>query len=401
MPYFKGKAINMQGEKVSYARKATSKEQLVIELKSVGLYPVHTKVIREESRRGLFRKKYGFKTILDFTETLNHLVSSGLSLKDALSITLTIYRKGAIHEITAMLLADIEKGTSFEQSLAAFEPSFPPIYRGLIKIGEKTGDLENVFQRLTNYLREKKLFKDKLLNAAAYPLFILSVAVAGVILLSTFIMPKVTEIYTQVGLGLPEEMLNRMRIFNRTLWVGGLVILFLAIYFVFFKWTISNNSSVKEKWDRFLLKIPFYGRFRQYRDNLSFLFAMETLIESGFAIEDAIDESSRTIDNLALAKALQRIEAEIRRGKQLSLAFLNEDIIPNRVGQWLMIGEQSGNVKKVFSQLRHYFQEEINRWSSRMMSFAEPAFMIVIGIIISVFLLVFILPIFSIYRDLL
>ena len=401
MPYFKGKAINMQGEKVSYARKATSKEQLVIELKSVGLYPVHTKVIREESRRGLFRKKYGFKTILDFTETLNHLVSSGLSLKDALSITLTIYRKGAIHEITAMLLADIEKGTSFEQSLAAFEPSIPPIYRGLIKIGEKTGDLENVFQRLTNYLREKKLFKDKLLNAAAYPLFILSVAVAGVILLSTFIMPKVTEIYTQVGLGLPEEMLNRMRIFNRTLWVGGLVILFLVIYFVFFKWTMRNNSSVKEKWDRFLLKIPFYGRFRQYRDNLSFLFAMETLIESGFAIEDAIDESSRTIDNLALAKALQRIEAEIRRGKQLSLAFLNEDIIPNRVGQWLMIGEQSGNVKKVFSQLRHYFQEEINRWSSRMMSFAEPAFMIVIGIIISVFLLVFILPIFSIYRDLL
>ena len=98
---------------------------------------------------------------MDLTETLGHLLSSGLSLKDALAIALTIYRKGPVRRITSSLANRIEKGSSLFQALEESEMSFPPIYRGLVKIGEKIGSLENIFERLTIYLRERKQFREK------------------------------------------------------------------------------------------------------------------------------------------------------------------------------------------------------------------------------------------------
>ena len=399
MPYFRGKAINSEGKTVRFDREAESRERLLQDLRFRGLAPVK---VREVSRDGFkAKKRLPFGAVMDLTETLGHLLSSGLSLKDALAIALTIFRKGTVRRIASELANRIEKGSSLYQALEESEMSFPPIYRGLVKIGEKIGSLENIFDRLTIYLRERKLFREKMLNALTYPMVILAVAVTGIGLLGLYIAPKMEEIYHQFGAGLPEEMSFRLSLYRSALAIGGLIILAFVAAGLLFRLIRRGSESFAERWDRLTLAIPVLGKIQMYRENLNFLFAMEILTESGYPVEDALAEACFAVENRALRASIQSIGTRIRRGALLSQAFLQDTLFPERIGQWLIIGERSGRVEAVFRQLRMYYQAEIDKWSARVMTVIEPAFMILVGIIIVVFLLIFVLPVFTIYRDLL
>jgi len=295
----------------------------------------------------------------------------------------------------------IEKGSSLYQALEDSEMVFPPIYRGLIKIGEKIGSLENIFERLTVYLRERKQYREKMVNALTYPMVILGIAVVGIGLLGLFIAPKIEEIYLQFGVGMPEQMSFRLGLLRSTLIVVALAVLALVLSGLLFRSLRKGSESLMERWDRFTLAFPVLGKIRMFRENLNFLFAMEILTESGYPVEDALSEAYFAVENRALRRNIRSIGAKIRRGNLLSQAFLQDSLFPERIGQWLVIGERSGRVETVFRQLRRYYQEEIDKWSARVMTVIEPVFMILVGIIIVVFLLIFVLPVFTIYRDLL
>jgi general secretion pathway protein F len=250
-------------------------------------------------------------------------------------------------------------------------------------------------------MRERQGFREKIVNALAYPLFILSAAILGIVLLSIIIVPRIISIYEEIGLGLPIQLLERMSLFRGILAALGILVLTILASSLIVRWIRYQIEPLKVFWDRFLLRIPLAGKFLLYRDSLSFLFAMETLIGSGFTVEDGMKESVPTMENSAIRMNLQLIIKRIEKGTQLSQAFAEEHLFPQRIVQWIAVGERSGNVKAVFGQLRNYYQEEIKRWSTRVVAFAEPAFIVLVGIIVVSFLLVFILPIFTLYRDLL
>ena len=399
MPYFSGKAINAQGEMIRFNREAESRERLFLDLRSSGLAPIKVRTVSGGSLQK--KNRVPFRVVMDLTETLGHLLTSGLSLKDALAIALTIFRKGPIRRIISELAMRIEKGSSLYQALEDSEMVFPSIYRGLIKIGEKIGSLENIFERLTIYLRERKQFREKIVNALTYPMVILGIAVVGIGLLGLFIAPKIEEIYLQFGVGMPEEMSFRLGLLRSTLIVAALAVLALVLSGLLFRSIRRGSESLMERWDRFVLVFPVLGKIRMFRESLNFLFAMEILTESGYPVEDALSEAYFAVENRALRRNIRLIGAKIRRGNLLSQAFLQDSLFPERIGQWLVIGERSGRVETVFRQLRRYYQEEIDKWSARVMTVVEPVFMILVGIIIVVFLLIFVLPVFTIYRDLL
>ncbi len=399
MPYFSGKAINAQGEMIRFNREAESRERLFLDLRSSGLAPIKVRTVSGGSLQK--KNRVPFRVVMDLTETMGHLLTSGLSLKDALAIALTIFRKGPIRRIISELAMRIEKGSSLYQALEDSEMVFPSIYRGLIKIGEKIGSLENIFERLTIYLRERKQFREKIVNALTYPMVILGIAVVGIGLLGLFIAPKIEEIYLQFGVGMPEEMSFRLGLLRSTLIVAALAVLALVLSGLLFRSIRRGSESLMERWDRFVLVFPVLGKIRMFRESLNFLFAMEILTESGYPVEDALSEAYFAVENRALRRNIRLIGAKIRRGNLLSQAFLQDSLFPERIGQWLVIGERSGRVETVFRQLRRYYQEEIDKWSARVMTVVEPVFMILVGIIIVVFLLIFVLPVFTIYRDLL
>ena len=125
---------------------------------------------------------------------------------------------------------------------------------------------------------------------------------------------------------------------------------------------------------------------------------METLTGSGFAVEDALPEAGKVLSNKALASGIDKIRERVIKGDHLSNAFIKDPYFEERIGRWMSIGERSGKVDKVFGQLRQYYQEEMDKWSTRFMGVVEPMLTVFVGFIIIAFIFIFFLPIFSIYQ---
>jgi type II secretory pathway component PulF len=337
---------------------------------------------------------------LEFTNTISLLLSSGLTFKDSLEIAQTIFLKGQVNEIIVALLEEIRKGRSVYQVLDDFGTGFPSIFKGFIKIGEKIGSLEGAFKKLAEYLTEDRKLKSKLASSLIYPLLVISVAVIGIIGIVVFILPKIGEMFSQLGVGLPRRMESMIKILNYSFIIGtiliGIVILSILILSIIRK----RNKGMAEKLDRLSLKLPVLGRMRYLKEILNFLFAMETLTGGGFNVEDALLESGKVVENQAFRSGILKARDSIIKGESLSVSFLSNPVFSERLGRWMAIGERSGSVDKIFAQLRSYYQGEIEKWSTRFMSLVEPILILIVGIIIFMIIVFFITPIFSIYEGL-
>ncbi len=173
------------------------------------------------------------------------------------------------------------------------------------------------------------------------------------------------------------------------------MVLFLIVIF-----TISGSrSSLKKTTDLIKLKLPIIGSVSVIQSSLNTMFSLEVLTSSGYPVESALKESSHVLSNSALKDAILRIRKAIISGEKLSEAFSREKLFPPRIGVWIGVGEASGDVTKVFSQLRNYLQGEIDKKTSRIMILIEPALIVFVGIIMILFVILFVVPLFSVFGE--
>ena len=126
---------------------------------------------------------------------------------------------------------------------------------------------------------------------------------------------------------------------------------------------------------------------------------MHTLLEGGYTLEDALEESKKVVNNVAFQSSISRIRDKIIKGDELSKAFLEESVFSEHISKWIAIGERSGHMKQVFQQLSQYYQNEIDKWITRFMGMIEPALILLVGVVVVLIVVFFITPIFSMYEQ--
>ncbi|MBN2443100.1 MAG: type II secretion system F family protein [Spirochaetales bacterium] len=398
MPLYNCKLADNTGKTIQIIKEAPNEESLILELMQQKFSPLKIREIKSKEETISTGKRFSQTVILEFTETLSLLLSSGLSLKDALDVIKTIFTKGPVNKLTNTLVEKIKKGDSFHQALDKYSTSFPPLYRGLVKIGQKIGSLETIFARLADYLRESKKIKDKLMNALSNPLMTIGFAIACVVGMAVFIFPRLKDIFSQLQADVSSQITNSMAMVNTFFVFGGIFLVFLIIFIIAVYFIRRSTGPLRLQLDKLLLRIPIFGKILYLQESLNFLFAMETLTGSGFAVEDALPEAGKVLSNMALSSGIDKIRQRVIKGDHLSTSFLNDPFFEERIGRWMSIGERSGKVDLVFGQLRQYYQEEMDKWSTRFMGVVEPMLTVFVGIIIIGFIFIFFLPIFSIYQ---
>jgi type II secretory pathway component PulF len=339
--------------------------------------------------------------VMEFTESVSLLLSSGLTFRDALDIAQTIFLKGEVNQMIVHLLEEIRKGSSVYEALERLGGAFPPVFRGFVRIGEKIGSLEGAFRQLGEYLREERKIRDKLGSSLIYPVLVLVVAMVGITGVATFVLPRVKDMFDQLGSELPARITAMMRLLNGAIAFGAVVLGGLIVAGLVLTVLRRSDTALAETLDRLVLKVPVLGRMRYLREVLNLLFAMETLTGGGFTIEDALAESARIVGNRAFRAGLLSAREAIVRGESLAAALLSTPVFSPRIGRWVAVGERSGQIEQVFGQLRRYYQGEIEKWSARFMSLVEPVLILLVGAIIFAIVFFFIIPIFSLYEGLL
>ena len=337
------------------------------------------------------RRRFSKKIVRDFTDTMALMLESGLTIRDALKVAATSFKDNKTGELIATLSDSLTKGYSFPQAIDELSSDFPPLYRGMVKIGDNTGSMEDIFQKLSKYLNDEKKMREKIQGALMYPVLVLSVLFLGMIGVILIIVPRLKNSFST---DLLDTLFARFQLII-TISIIPMVLLFLFILFL----VLASNSSggIKKTADTIILNTPFIGSISLIRSCLNIMFSLEVLTPSGYPVEAALKESSFVLSNIVLKNAILQIRKRIIGGDKLSITFEREKVFPGRISVWIGVGEASGNVSKVFSQLRIYFQGELDKITSRIMLLIEPVLIVFVGALMILFVIMFVVPLFSVF----
>jgi len=399
MPVYRCRVADGRGRVAEVLRDAASQEALLRDLFSRDACVLGVEELKEGPRRRV--RRFSRRTVGDLTGLLALMLASGLSLRDSLEVAQTVSTRGNDNELVALLLERIRKGGTLADALDEARESFPPVYRGLVRIGERIGNLDQVFSRLSSYLTDDRKLRDRFGTAALYPSLVLGVALLASLFIVAYLLPRMREVFAQLG----PEMGRKVEALTGSLTVGMAVLgagtLALAAFLVFAVQARGRGGPTALRIDAALLRIPLAAPFLLRREVLNFAFAMETLTAAGVGVEEALGEGAGAVHNGALREEILRIRSDVMKGGKLSAAFSESRLFPARIGRWIAVGERVGHVEKVFGQLRSYYQEEVEQWLGRLMALVEPALIVVLGVLIVVFVVAFIVPVFSLFGNVL
>jgi type II secretory pathway component PulF len=345
--------------------------------------------------------KHSEKTVLEFTEMMDLFLESGLSVRDALEAFAVIGRNSAAGFLGRTLLEYIHKGASFAQAVELMEDSFPPIYRRMVRVGNTVGSVERIFPRLSNYLRNKRKLRDKISAALIYPLLVLVIAFFLTLGIVFFVMPKMELIFSGFGGDAGNSIRSNMQALALGLIIPGSILVFTPGVLWIARKTETAGYELNSFIDRLLLKLPIIGGYIASWETFNLAFAMEVLTGGGISVEDAVTEAANLVSNNYYRQSLVRVRERVLNGGSLAWAFLENAVFPPSLGHWIAVGERAGKTEQVFAQIRSYFQDELDRRSSKFILLIEPVMIAVIGIVTLCLVAGILLPLFSVYGTIL
>ena len=339
----------------------------------------------------------GHKQVLELTQSLSMLMSSGLSTRDALEIAGSVVSQ-RLRPVIAGMREVIRAGGSFSDAVRRIGGAFPPVYHGLIRIGEQVGSIDSVMQELTEYLQENARLRDRVRGAMVYPALVLAITLLGLTALVVFLLPAMETMFAQIGN--QGSALSGVAARFRIGMAGLLSLVLLSVAAALAR--ARQKRSNPDAWpalDRFLLGIPLFGRFSLDRELQGWAFAMETLTRNGIPVEQALQHSLTSVGSAALRRDLHTAQQQIVKGSSMSDAFRHANSMPPHVVRWISIGERAGQVEGVFKQLRQYYTAETEKRALLFMNLAEPALIVLVGALLITIIGMFVLPVFSLYGE--
>jgi len=380
------------GGKKVLRRAAVSEAVLIRDLNAEGFLILRLEEAAPDGTRPGAKLKA--KSVLKFTEIMATLTANGLTLKAALGLAQPLGGKDLGGFLTT-LDNQVQKGQSLHQALVEGPRGFSALYLGLIRIGEQTGDLAAIFPRLAEYLKSRQALRDKTVNALVYPIFVLTVALVGIALLSIFVLPTLTGTIGGLNPEVARQYKQNVASFQAT--AGGLFGL-LAAAALGLVW-LKNSSRRSPVWavrvDQMVLRTPLVGPLTWQSFCLHVSFSLEILLSSGFSLESALGECEAVVTNKALQASWHRVRDRVVKGATLSHSLRQETGYPDVFIGWVEVGESAHDLKRSFQQLRAFYQNQIDLLSARFTNLAEPTLIVFVGLLVILLVLTFITPIFT------
>lgn len=343
---------------------------------------------------GVGRKKIGNKELLLFNQELLVLLKAGLPILQALD-TILESGGGKLNEILSAIREEVKGGMALSAAFEKFPRVFPHLYIASIRAGERTGDLPQTIRRYIAFLKRTEGFRGKVIGALIYPAILVTVAAVAVSLLLIYVVPTFSTIYADSGAALPmptQVLINFTGMLRHYL---PLLLLFWAGAVIAFKrW--KQSESGRYTVDGFKIKTPLLGAITSRYALASFTRTLATVLGSGIPIVEAMRMSVGTLNNKVLERGLLLAVHRVEEGSKLSTALEGMKLMPPLALRMLTVGETTGSLEEMLSDIADYFEEEIERDLHVLTTSIEPAIMIVMGVVIGGIIVTMYLPIFKI-----
>ena len=398
-------AMNSKGDEVRDEIEAGSQEEAVNKIRELGLFP--TQVRPKAGRRTAAaaaataptaaRRKGGLtlggvsnKQLCEFTRQLSTLQDAGLPLVRSLKILEGQMRPCKLKDVLTEVAEDVESGSTFSESLAKHPRAFDRLYVNMVRAGEAGGALDTILERLAEFREKARALQRRIIGAMIYPVVVITIASAILILIMTVIVPKFQEIFKSFNTELP--MMTKILI-NAAMWLKTyvwIVILLPVVFYLFVK-MLKRNRGGRYFVDNVKLHLPVFGAIVSKSTISSFARTLGTLIASGVPILEALNIVRDTTGNEVVARAIGKVHDSIREGDTIAEPLRASGVVDEVVVNMIDVGEETGELDKMLVKVADNFDDEVDVLVASMMSLMEPLIIVVLGgavafIVISLFL---------------
>ncbi|MFC1676526.1 type II secretion system F family protein [Planctomycetota bacterium] len=392
------KAKNTDGTPASGSLRATNRDVAITTLRKRGYYLVS--VDQQNAITALLHSNIGLgyrattKEKAIFSHQLAALLKAGMQLTVALK---TLSRQTANKHLTSViseLYSDIEQSSSLSEAMAKHPKIFSKVYTAIVKAAEESGSLSETLSLLSKELKAQATINSQIRSAMIYPIFLLVVSVAVIVVLTTFVIPKFIELFVTANqaLPLPTKILVNSTEFLKSFWP---VFLLITASMAFFCLIALRNQHFKLSVDSALLRLPLIGTLNRKLQLARFARTFGSLLAGGVNIMSAINTTKGITRNTAFAREIDNVESGVLSGVTLAKVMGEQKYFSEITANMVAVGEDTGTLPEMLMEIADMHVQESESAINVMTSLLGPFMIIVLGIIIGFIVLAILMPIFE------
>jgi general secretion pathway protein F len=385
-------ATTLEGSIVEGVVEASDERSAVEKIRNTGVIPIRVSVPAESPRR-TFTLRSSRGDLLTFTTELSALLGAGLPIDRSLNILSEISEGKEMKEVINSVLKGIREGSSFSEALQRHPRTFSKLYVSMIRAGETGGVLDIVLDKLNEFLESAKELRDSVVSAMVYPLILTVTGGISIIILLTFVIPRFSSIFEEIGGSLPlstQIILALSQILRSWWWIlfplAAGVLALLKFY--------AGTEKGAYKWDE--LKLKLLGDVVRKLETARFCRTLGTLLKSGVPFLQALSNAKDVIGNRIIAGSVEAIAKNVREGRGMAGPLIEAGVFPQLALSMIKVGEETGQLETMLLKVAATYEKGLRDAVKRFMGILEPAIILTMGIVIAFIVVSMLMAVFSI-----
>lgn len=405
MAAFQYKGRTTRGDLVNGRLEADTAEAVADQLFTIGVTPIDiapappaaTEVSFSSFKKLLSRERPKLDDLILFSRQMYSLTKGGVPLVRALQGLAASTHNLMLRETIQQVVESLASGRELANTLARHPKVFSPLYVNIVRVGENSGNLQEAFQRLAQYLSFDKDTRRRIRTAFRYPVVVITFVAVAIAILTTFVIPKFATLFGHFDIPLPwpTRVILAVSEFASRDWpfvLGALAIGFAALRL----WLKTDNG--RYRWDRWMLKMPIVGDIVLRSALARFARGFAMAYRAGVPLISTLTLTGHALGNAWLRERVLEMRTGVERGESLSHTAAAAGLFPPLVLQMLMVGEETGTVDDMLDEVGDFYESEIEYKLQNLSAAIEPILIVVLGIMVLILALGVFLPMWDISR---
>jgi len=332
--------------------------------------------------------------LASFNRQMADLLGAGVPLVKALTIMGKQAGSESLSEVVNTINADVQDGATFADALAKHPKVFSKLYVAMVRSGEAGGMLDEVLKRLADFSEQEEQLKGKVKSALAYPMVMIIAGSGAVLVLFTYVVPKIVGVFDQLNQTLPvmTQLLITISDFLAGYWyiaIGAVMLMTAG----FLKYISTPDGELR--WHTFQLKIPIFGDLVAKREVARFSRTLGSLLKNGVSILQALNITRDVLNNVIAKNEVDSVIEEITQGESIAVPLKNSRIFPPVTINMMAVGEETGQLENVLLRISDSYEMEVERRIRTLTSLIEPLIIVAMAFVVGFIVIAMLLPIFS------
>ncbi|MEP6992975.1 MAG: type II secretion system F family protein [Acidobacteriota bacterium] len=367
--------------------------RLEVERRGGHVFEVKRKGMTFGGKRAAGRGRIKMSEFLIFNQEMIALLKAGLPIVRSFEILLERQKSPTLRRVLGDVRSRVNSGASISEAFAAEGDLFPRLYWTSLKAGEKSGEIEAVLRRYLKYQKTVMALSRKVVSTLVYPAILIGLSAGLIAILMTYVIPRFSEFFADFEADLPLLTIVVLRAAN-----------FMKSNFLILVAVLGGGAFFASRWaktpagrlwsDAAMLRLPVIGGiFRRFAIT-QFTRSLGTLLGGGTPLVPALENSADAIGNRWISRRIQEVVPRVREGQELWKTLESTGIFTDLTIEMIKVGEASGALEEMLSAVSDFYDEEIDLLLARVISFVEPAILVIMGGVIVTILLSVYLPMF-------